>query len=139
MEFRSKDFHLSLEGLNKKLGISKLVPIDYYKDFGVIVWNCEVETREWGIKSILTYVSNYELVISYNIEKQDLTSREIQHLLQQDLGEFYPCEEADDHIIGKIRIDNKKYVVNNYLELAGDMMRLNEVIVNFDDYIITVI
>ena len=139
MKFTSKNFHFSVEAINKKLGLSKNIDVDYYLNYGQVNWSAEVETREWGIKSIIAYVTDYEIEINWSVDKSDLSTKDIQKLLQNDLGEFYPAEESNNFITGKIRIDNKKYVVNNDIELAGDLMKINEVIVNFDDYEITII
>ena len=139
MKFSTKNFDLTVEHLNKKLALPKSVDVDYNLNFGNILWSAEVETREWGIKSIIGYVTNYEIEINWEVEKMLLTTKDIQKLLQNDLGEFYPAEETNTYIKGKIRIDNKKYVVNNEIELAGDLMKINEVVVDFDNYEITIL
>ena len=139
MKFITKNFHFSVEAINKKLGLSKNIDVDYYLNYGQVNWSAEVETREWGIKSIIAYVTDYEIEINWSVDKAQLSTKDIQKLLQNDLGEFYPADESGSYITGKIRIDNKKYVVNNDIELAGDLLKINEVIVNFDDYEITII
>lgn len=139
MKFISKDFYFTVEAINKKLGLLKNIDVDYYLDYGQVNWSAEVETREWGIKSIIGYVTDYEIVINWSVDKSELNTTQMQKLLQNDLGEFYPAEETNNFINGKIRIDNKKYVVNNEIELAGDLMKINEVIINFDDYEITIL
>jgi hypothetical protein len=139
MNFTSKDFTFSVEGINKKLGLPKTIDIEYDLNYGHVCWGAEVETREWGIKSIYAYVNDYEIEINWSINKSDLTTKDIQKLLQNDLGEFYPADQSEEFITGKIRIDNKKYTVNNNIELAGDLMQINEVIVNFNDYEITIL
>ena len=139
MKFTSKNFHFSVESINKKLGLSKNIDVDYYLNYGQVNWSAEVETREWGIKSIIAYVTDYEIEINWSVDKAQLSTKDIQKLLQNDLGEFYPADESESFITGKIRIDNKKYTVNNDIELAGDLLKINEVIVNFDDYEITIL
>ena len=139
MKFITKNFHFSVESINKKLGLSKNIDVDYYLNYGQVNWSAEVETREWGIKSIIAYVTDYEIEINWSVDKADLSTKDIQKLLQNDLGEFYPAEESNNFITGKIRIDNKKYTVNNDIELAGDLLKIEEVIVNFDDYEITML
>ena len=139
MKFSTKNFDITVEHLNKKLGLPKSVDVDYNLNFGNILWSAEVEKREWGIKSIIAYITDYEIEINWEVEKLLLTTKDIQNLLQNDLGEFSPADETDTYIKGKIRIDNKKYKVNNDIELAGDLMQINEVIVNFNDNEITIL
>lgn len=139
MKFITKKFALTVEQINKKLGLQKLIDVDYTLHYGQINWSAELETREWGIKSIVSYVTDYEIEIDWSIDKSELTAKDIQKLLQNDLGEFYPAEENNNFITGKIRIDNKKYTVNNHIELCGDLLQINEVIINFDDYEITIL
>ena len=139
MKFTSKNFHFSVEAINKKLGLSKTIDVDYYLNYGQVNWSAEVETRDWGIKSIIAYVTDYEIEINWSVDKAQLSTKDIQKLLQNDLGEFYPADETEQFISGKIRIDNKKYTVNNHIEFRGDLLKIEEVIVNFDDYEITIL
>jgi hypothetical protein len=139
MKFETKNFDLTVEHLSKKLGLPNSIDVDYNLNFGKVLWIAEVETREWGIKSIIAYVTDYEIEINWEIEKLLLNTKQIQHLLQNDLGEFYPAEQTETYIKGKIRLDNNKYVVNNEIELAGDLLSINEIIVSFDNNEITVL
>ena len=139
MQFITKNFDFSVEALNKKLSLSKNIDVDYNLNYGQINWTASVYTRDWGIKSILAYISDYEIEINWSVDKSQLSTKDIQKLLQNDIGEFYPAEQTYNFITGKIRIDNNKYTVNNHIELSGDLLKINEVIVNFDDYEITIL
>jgi hypothetical protein len=138
MKFTTKDFELTVEGLNYKLGLPKNIDIDYSLWYGCVLWSVDIETREWGIKSISPNVYDYEIEIKWSIDKSDLTTNQLQKLLQNDLGEHYPAEESANFIEGKIRL-NRNYKVNTEIEFAGDLMQINEVIVNFNDNEITVL
>lgn len=138
MKFTTKDFELTIEGLNYKLGLPKNIDIDYSLWYGCILWSVDIETREWGIKSISPTVYDYEIEIKCSIDKSDLTTNQIQKLLQDDLGEHYPAEENANFIEGKIVL-NKNYKLTSEIELAGDLLQVNEVIVDFMDNEITIL
>lgn len=139
MEFKTKEFYLSIQGLNKKLGISKNAEIDYYKSAGLIIWNSDITYKEWGIKSIMSYINSCDIDIEYSIEKETLTSKDTQQLLSLELGEFYPVNQTLSIIHGKIRINGKDYKINNQMEFDGDKLTINEVIIDFDDNEITIL
>jgi hypothetical protein len=139
MKFTTKNFELTVESLNYKLGLPRNIDVDYNLHYGCILWSAEIETREWGIKNIMAYITDYEIELTWTIDKADLTTSQIQKLLQNDLGEFYPAEENEYFITGKIRIDNKKYIINNNIEFAGDLLKINEVVIDFLDNEITII
>ena len=139
MKFTSKDFLLTLTGLNYKLGLPKSIDSDYSLWYGCINWTADIERREWGIKSIIAYVHyDYEIEIKWSIDKSDLTTSQLQKLLQNDLGEHYPAEESANFIEGKIRL-NSNYKVNTEIEFAGDLLMVNEVEVDFIDNEITIL
>jgi hypothetical protein len=138
MKFSTKDFELTVEGLNYKLGLPKNIDIDYSLWYGCVLWAVDIEIRDWGVKSIVTCVYDYEIEIKWSIDKSDLTTSQIQKLLQNDLGEHYPAEESANFIEGKIRL-NRNYKVNTDIEFAGDLLMVNEVVIDFMDNEITVI
>lgn len=138
MKFTTKDFELTIEGLNYKLGLPKNIDIDYSLWYGCVLWSVDIETREWGVKSIVPCVYEYEIEIKWSIDKSDLTTNQLQKLLQSDLGEHYPAEESANFIEGKIRL-NRNYKVNTEIEFAGDLLMVNEVVIDFMDNEITII
>ena len=138
MKFTSKDFLLTLTGLNYKLGLPKSIDIDYNLWYGCVLWIVDIEAREWGIKSISPNVYDLEIEIKWSIDKSDLTTSQLQKLLQNDLGEHYPAEESANFIEGKIRL-NSNYKVNTEIEFAGDLLMVNEVEVDFIDNEITIL
>ena len=103
MKFTSKKFEFSAEAINKKLSLSKNIDVDYNLNYGHINWSAELETRDWGIKSIDAYITDYEIEINWEVDKAELSTKDIQKLLQNDLGEFYPAEESEQFISGKIK------------------------------------
>jgi hypothetical protein len=107
-------------------------------NYGCINWYVDIETREWGIKSIYTGITDFDIEICWSIDKSDLTTSQIQKLLQNDLGEHYPAEENANFIEGKIVL-NKNYKVISEIELAGDLLQVNEVVVDFMDNEITIL
>jgi hypothetical protein len=138
MKFTTKDFKLTVEALNYKLGLPKNIDIDYSLWYGCVLWAVDIEAREWGIKSISPAVYDFDIEIKWSIDKSDLTTSQIQKLLQNDLGEHYPAEESANFIEGKIRL-NRNYKVNTEIEFAGDLLMVNEVVVDFMDNEITII
>jgi hypothetical protein len=139
MKFSTKNFDFTVENINYKLGLPKTIDVDYNLHFGRINWLADIETREYGIKSILSYVTDYEIEIKWSVEKSELSTKDIQKLLSYELGEFIPAEESDNYIEGILRLNPKNYTVNNHIELTGDLLQVNEVIVNFIDNEITIL
>jgi hypothetical protein len=138
MQFTTKSFTLTLEGLNKKLGIHKNIDIDYFNENSYVKWLANINANEWSIKSIYADILDYHIEICYSIDKEDLNSKDIQHLLSLELGEFYPVKEGQTFIEGKI-ILGKDYDIKNFVEMAADTLSINEVIVNFDEKKIIII
>ena len=139
MEFRTIHFDFTIQGFNKKLGISKDVEIDYYKDSASIIWHSNLYAREWGIKAIRSFINEIDITIHYRVKKEHISDKEIKHLLSLGLKEFYEPEETEEYINGKLKINGKDYKVNNQMEFTGDILKINELIIDFIDNEIVII
>lgn len=139
--YTTQNFELTLEAFNKKLGIRKDIDIDYHKKNSWIKWVAYISDDKEGINSILPDIVDYNIEIHYSINKSDLSSKEIQHLLSLNLGEFYPATETQSYIEGKLIFGSitKHYLCDCLMEYDGEKLKVEEVIVNFDDYKIEVL
>lgn len=110
---------LSSSEYDKKVRLSSNIDFDISADKCIVEWGASVETRDWGIKSISSYVKRVYFELSWEVYTDDITEEDKQMLF--DLG----GTEYRDTITGSMEINTDKEIDGQKWIIQEDIKATN--------------
>lgn len=127
MDFKTIDFKLETYDLNYFLGI----PTDIYSEAylkrdeeNYIGWKIDIQTADWGIKSITPVITRIKLNVEWEIPREDITHNQIAGIKQEyELTESYVRGVIDDFRFYRPLVDFDQYIERVSIDfINGDII-----------------